>query len=88
MMEKVYRIKIELESTDEADLAQVLNFIADDVAEGREIVLGNKLATGKVEYTSEERCEHCHGSGEVATDEDDGEGHTMRGVGTQKCICQ
>lgn len=33
-------------------------------------------------------CEWCEGTGEVATDEDDGEGHTMRGVGTKKCICQ
>ena len=33
-------------------------------------------------------CEWCEGTGEVATDEDDGEGHIMRGVGTKKCICQ
>lgn len=36
----------------------------------------------------EEECEYCGGTGEVATDEDDGEGHIMRGVGTEKCICQ
>lgn len=36
----------------------------------------------------EDVCEWCGGTGEVATDEDDGEGHTMRGVGTKKCICQ
>lgn len=36
----------------------------------------------------EEVCEWCEGTGEVATDEEDGEGHTMRGVGTRKCICQ
>ncbi len=87
-MEKVYKLNIQLESTDEADLAMVVNLIADDIAEGREIVIGNALATGTVKYTTEERCEHCHGEGEVATDEDDGEGHTMRGVGSQKCICQ
>lgn len=49
----------------------------------------------KVEYTMREflelvgfdnlPCETCGGEGEVATDEDDGEGHTMRGVGTAKC---
>lgn len=33
-------------------------------------------------------CEMCEGTGEVSVDEDDGEGHTMRGVGTQKCLCQ
>lgn len=36
----------------------------------------------------EELCEWCEGTGEVATDEDDGEGHIMRGVGTKKCICK
>lgn len=36
----------------------------------------------------EDECEECGGTGEVATDEDDGEGHLMRGVGSQKCICQ
>jgi hypothetical protein len=33
-------------------------------------------------------CELCGGTGEISTDEQDGEGHTMRGVGTQKCICR
>ncbi len=33
-------------------------------------------------------CGYCEGTGEVSCDEDDGEGHMMRGVGTQKCICQ
>ncbi len=36
----------------------------------------------------EEVCGYCDGTGELAADEDDGEGHTQRGVGTQKCICQ
>ena len=45
----------------------------------------------KVEYTMREfldlvgfdnlPCETCNGDGEVVTDEDDGEGHTMRGTG-------
>lgn len=30
----------------------------------------------------------CDGSGEISVDEDDGEGHTARGVGTRKCECQ
>lgn len=30
-------------------------------------------------------CDECLGEGEVSTDVDDGEGHTMRGVGTEKC---
>lgn len=37
---------------------------------------------------TEGECAYCDGTGEVATDEDDGEGHIMRGVGTQKCVCQ
>ena len=33
-------------------------------------------------------CAHCLGTGEVSTDESDGEGHTMVGVGTTSCPCQ
>lgn len=33
-------------------------------------------------------CADCEGTGEVAVDVDDGEGHTMRGVGSQKCLCR
>jgi len=40
------------------------------------------------EAVRDDVCEYCNGTGEIATDEDDGEGHTMRGVGTRKCICQ
>jgi len=42
----------------------------------------------KKECEVEEVCEFCYGEGEVSTDESDGEGHIMRGVGTQKCICR
>jgi len=38
--------------------------------------------------TTEFICDDCDGEGEVSTDEDDGEGHTMRGVGLRKCHCQ
>jgi len=87
--ETVYKIKIELESTDEHDLATFLHYVAEDVEEGRlvkEQTAG--MVDGTVKYDKEERCEYCHGTGEVATDESDGEGHIMRGVGTSKCICQ
>ena len=33
-------------------------------------------------------CEYCGDTGEINTDEDDGEGHLQVGVGTQKCICK
>lgn len=42
----------------------------------------------KKECEVEEVCEFCYGDGEVSTDEDDGEGHIMRGVGSQTCICR
>lgn len=90
-METVYKIKIELESNDEADLSRFLHWVAEDIEEGRLTktqTAGMNNVDGKVDYSKEERCEHCKGTGEVATDEDDGEGHIMRGVGTSKCICQ
>lgn len=47
---------------------------------------------GGLEFTitsSEEgECATCGGTGEVSTDESDGEGNIMRGVGTEKCLCQ
>lgn len=38
--------------------------------------------------SEEGECAECGGTGEVPCDEDDGEGHTQSGVGTQKCICR
>jgi hypothetical protein len=49
---------------------------------------GEVCLTCKTAEYDDEVCEECGGTGEVATDEDDGEGHLMRGVGTSKCICQ
>ena len=37
---------------------------------------------------TEVKCDYCGGSGRIATDESDGEGHIMQGVGREKCICQ
>lgn len=33
-------------------------------------------------------CAYCLGTGVIHSDEDDGEGHTMRGVGVEKCHCK
>ncbi len=33
-------------------------------------------------------CEHCLDEGEISTDESDGEGHIMRGVGSRRCECK
>jgi hypothetical protein len=35
-----------------------------------------------------EACSDCFGTGEITTDESDGEGHIMVGVGHKKCHCQ
>ena len=38
-----------------------------------------------IDYKSLQLCELCGGTGEIATDEDDGEGHTLRGVNSELC---
>lgn len=35
----------------------------------------------------DEVCDECFGTGEISVDESDGEGHTTRGTGTEKCRC-
>lgn len=35
-----------------------------------------------------EVCEICGGSGYVQVDLDDGEGHIMKGVEVEECVCQ
>lgn len=49
-------------------------------------LLGEQVKRMLVE--SDQMCEDCEDTGEVSVDEEDGEGHTMRGVGTQKCHCK
>ncbi len=96
-MEKIYRIKITLESDDLMDLVGKLDEMSQTIQDGpfddvREkdvnIVYQSDGVNGLLTIGKDYRCEHCHGEGEVRTDEDDGEGHTMQGVGTKKCICQ
>lgn len=36
----------------------------------------------------EGECAECGGTGKVDCDEDDGEGHTQRGVGERMCMCR
>jgi len=89
--ETVYKIRITLESNDEADLSRFVHYIAEDIEDGRLIArqtAGMNNVDGVVTYEKEKRCEYCHDTGEVATDESDGEGNIMRGVGTAKCECQ
>ncbi len=40
----------------------------------------------KRECLVNEVCAYCLGTGEESLDEDDGEGHLMKGVGSKKCI--
>jgi len=92
-MEKVYKLTIELESTDEGDLAEILSRLADEVSEGLDGP-GTKVTTSdnvesRVTYDISERCEDCKGEGEVSVDERDPDsGQMMRGVSVQRCHCQ
>jgi hypothetical protein len=93
MSEKVYKISIEIESTDVVDAVEAIRDLYEklediDIQKISYLRSSDDVTEWSATFKTEERCEHCHGDGEVATDEDDGEGHTMRGVGSQKCICQ
>ena len=97
MMEKAYKVRITLESDDICELASRLVEMSQTIEDGpffdsREkdvnIIYDRNGVVGLMKVSSEYRCERCHGSGEVATDESDGEGHIMRGVNLEKCLCQ
>lgn len=64
-----------------------INFLAEQLKTDLEALHAPLFLTNHPEE-NEDKCEWCGGEGVIATDEDDGEGHTMRGVGSQKCICQ
>ena len=49
---------------------------------------GAGFVTSAGTYTIEPECDLCGGTGEIAMDQEDGEGHTMSGVETRKCVCQ
>ena len=53
-----------------------------DKYEDIDIYICNKC---KQECKVETVCADCLGTGEIVYDEDDGEGHLQRGVGTRKC---
>lgn len=55
---------------------------------GKHYLTGSVALDGVINVTTKQVCEHCLGDGEIAQDEDDGEGHIMRGVNIKKCICQ
>jgi len=93
-MEKVYKIKIDIESTDETDIAEALYQIADEISEGDVTMPVKKhINSGNVESTVEgmivERCEDCRGAGEISVDERDPDsGQMMSMVGSLKCHCK
>lgn len=91
-MEKVYRINIVLESTDEADLSHFVHYIGEDIENGRLKKIQhvkNGVVEGRVNYEIGQRCEDCHGSGEVSIDERDPDsGQMMSMVGSMKCHCK
>lgn len=90
MIEKLYTLKIDIASNELDELIMQLDTIRehlyDDVEKKKENIQGIANGTWSIDF--EERCEWCHGSGEVATDVDDGEGHLMHGVGSEKCQCR
>ena len=47
-----------------------------------------KADGGEYSLVEDDYCTDCGGTGEISTDESDGEGHIQRGVGTQKCHCK
>ena len=51
-------------------------------------MLTETLKKPEVEAVDEDECEFCGGDGYVTVDEDDGEGHSMGGVGSRRCICR
>lgn len=84
-MEKEYTVYFEGKIVVEADhennaRSEAQSFLEEELAD--------LDATFNIKTVDEGECIYCGGEGEVATDEDDGEGHIMRGVGTQKCVCQ
>ena len=93
MTETIHKIELKLEGE---DLYEVLSGAIDAIqsvlesgAEENTATLGGSVS-GTLKLTTEQQCEHCGGrNGEhdpIPTDEDDGEGHIMRGAGTpQPC---
>ena len=92
MMEKVYRICIILESTDEADLSHFVHYVGEDIENGRLKKIqhvDNGTVDGRVMYETAQRCEDCRGAGEIPVDERDPDsGQMMSGVGVQDCHCK
>ena len=90
MMEKIHTLKLYIETDDYKDLENIIEDVRTTLKEGWEERRGNYYGNmkGCWKLTAKMRCERCYGTGEVATDESDGEGHIMRGVNLEKCLCQ
>lgn len=88
--ERVYTIKVDIASNDPDELALQMESLQQDLYDGKmskdEIL--NGASQGKINISNYLRCRYCHDEGEVVTDESDGEGHIMSGVGREKCLCQ
>lgn len=54
--------------------------------EAKEIFYAARKAKDYLDEYVEGVCLDCGGTGEVSTDESDGEGHMQAGVGTAKCL--
>lgn len=92
MREKVTKIIIELETVGDAyEVVDMTISTLETLLESERLPTTFKAhgnAKGIISFETSERCSECKGVGEIATDEDDGEGHIMAGVGSRKCLCQ
>ena len=71
-------------TTSEAqELSEKLADVVSDESIG-EIIPINEYPSVSIEIV----CSECLGTGELSIDEDDGEGHIARGVGSRKCSCK
>jgi hypothetical protein len=88
MREKIYKLEVKIEGDDHYEvLSSAIDAIQETLEAG---ALQNSASiagtvTGRLNLSEHDQCEHCGGldgeHDEIPTDEDDGEGHIMRGAG-------
>lgn len=91
MIKQQSKVNVTIMADDIPAICSALHEIIETLLEGTpkaHYYIDGESERGHWDYSTEEVCTDCYGTGIVATDEDDGEGHTMRGVGESKCICQ
>ena len=87
-MEATTKLTVSFESTDIEDIIAAVDQMRESLVQEDRTMGMPQPVRGVWELRSGSWCEYCRGEGEVAHDEDDGEGHIMRGVDIKKCSCQ